>query len=428
METPLLIEHGRLIDPSQNLNRTGRLLLNNGVICTIDPADHEIPNDCQRLDASGLLVAPGLVDLGVELREPGFEEDETIYTGSHAALAGGYTSVLAGSSTDPVIDSSGAVEFVRQKATQAGGARVHVVGCLSKGRKGAQMAELGLLAEAGAVAFGDAPRAVHSDALLKRSLEYCRMLGRPVFDRPEVPEMASGGVMHDGQVALVLGLKGLPTEAEDLAVARDVRLAEATDGRLHVGPVSTMGAVDMLRRVKSRGVVVTASVCPHNLMLSDDAMRSFESRFKVHPPLRSPAHVETLCGAVKDKTIDAIQSGHMPRSREKMMNDLDQSPFGISSLETALATAATALVRTGIIDWVDLIDRMSTRPAQIAGLNAGTLGVGCPADVVLIDPNAGWKVEPRHFRSRCISTPLEGMELIGRVRHTIVGGEIRFAS
>lgn len=427
MKKPLLIENGILIDPSQNLNRGGRILMADGVFAAIDPSDGDLPPDCDVIDAQGWLITPGLVDLGVELREPGFEEDETILSGSHAALAGGYTSILAASSTDPVIDSHGAVEFVRQKAAQAGGARVHVVGCLSKGRTGEQMAELGLLAEAGAVAFSDAPRAVHGDALLKRALEYCRMLDRPIFDTPEVPEMALGGVMHDGQVSLVLGLKGLPTEAEDLGVARDVRLAEATDGRLHVGPVSTMGAVDMLRRVKSRGVVVSASVCPHNLMLSDAALRSYESRFKVHPPLRSPRHVATLCQAVKDKTIDAIQSGHMPRSREKMMNDLDQTPFGISSLETALATAATALVRTGTLDWIELIQRMSTRPAEIAGLDAGTLGIGRPADVAVIDPNAGWRVDPSQFRSTCISTPFEGMELIGRTKYTIVGGEVRFS-
>ncbi len=427
MNQPLLIENGTLVDPSQNLNRRGTLLLHHGLVSAIDPAEAALPADCERIDAAGCLVAPGLVDLGVELREPGFEEDETISSGSHAALAGGYTSILASASTDPVIDSYGAVEFVRQKATQARGARVHVVGCLSKGRNGKQLAELGLLSGAGAVAFSDAPKPVPNDALMKRALEYCRMLDRPIFDRPEVPELANGGVMHDGRVSLVLGLKGLPTEAEDLAVARDVRLAEATDGRLHVGPVSTMGAVDMIRRVKSRGIPVSASVCPHNLMLSDAEMRSYESRFKVHPPMRSPNHVKTLCLAVKDRTIDAIQSGHMPRSREKMMNDLDQTPFGISSLETALATAATALVRSGTLDWIELIDRMSTRPAQIAGLDAGTLAVGSPADVVVIDPNAGWRVDPDQFRSTCVSTPLAGVELIGRVKHTIVGGEVRFS-
>ncbi|MCC9602995.1 dihydroorotase [Stieleria sp. JC731] len=426
MNKPVLISGGTLVDPSQNLNRSGRLLVIDGRVAAIDPADKDIPDGVQTIDASSCLVAPGLVDLGVELREPGFEEDETIESGSQAALAGGYTSILATASTYPVIDSHGSVEFVRQKSAQAKAARVHVIGCLSKGQKGEQMAELGLLAEAGAVAFSDAPRAIRSDALLKRALEYCRMLNRPIFDRPEIPEMAAGGVMHDGKVSLVLGLKGLPTEAEDLAVARDVRLAEATDGRLHVGPVSTMGAVDLLRRVKSRGVAVTASVCPHNLMQCDEVMRTYESRYKVHPPLRSPNHVSTLCQAVKDKTIDAIQSGHMPRSREKMMNDLDESPFGMSSLETSFATAATALVRSGILDWVELIDRMSTRPAQIAGIDAGTLKVGSNADIVIIDPNAGWKVDPSQFRSTCISTPFEGMELIGRVCKTLVEGEVRF--
>ncbi|MDM4018084.1 dihydroorotase [Roseiconus lacunae] len=426
MNKPVLISGGTLVDPSQNLNRPGRILILDGRVASIDPADGDLPAQYDTIEAGGCLVAPGLVDLGVELREPGFEEDETIFSGSQAALAGGYTSILATASTYPVIDSHAAVEFVRQKAAQASGAKIHVIGCLSKGQKGEQMAQLGLLSEAGAVAFSDAPRAIHSDALLKRALEYCRMLNRPIFDRPEIPEMAAGGVMHEGQVSLVLGLKGLPTEAEDLAVARDVRLAEATDGRLHVGPVSTMGAVDMLRRVKSRGVVVTASVCPHNLMQSDRLMRTYESRYKVHPPLRSPNHVATLCQAVKDKTIDAIQSGHMPRSREKMMNDLDESPFGVSSLETSFATAATALVRSGILDWVELIDRMSTRPAEIAGIDGGTLTVGSPADVVVIDPNAGWKVDPGKFQSTCISTPFEGMELIGRIQKTLVDGLVRY--
>jgi len=423
---PLLIENGTLVDPSQGLHRPGRLFLSGGKVVAVDPSDGDLPPDFEIIDAAGRLVAPGLVDLGVELREPGFEEDETIHSGAHAALAGGYTSILTSSSTDPVIDSHGAVEFIRQKAAKARGARIFVVGCLSRGREGRQMAELGLLAEAGAVGFSDAPQAMPNDALLKRALEYCRMFDRPIFDRPEVPGLSAGGVMHDGQVSLVLGLKGMPTEAEDLAVARDVRLAEATDGRLHVGPVSTMGAVDMLRRVKERGVVVTASVCPHNLLLTDRVMRSYESRFKVHPPLRSPNHVATLCRAVQDETIDAIQSGHMPRSREKMMNDLDQTPFGLSSLETALAASVTALIQSEIMDWPTLIRRMSTRPAEIAGLDAGTLRSGAPADVVIIDPDIEWTVQPNEFRSMCISTPMQGLELVSRVEQTIVGGEVRY--
>jgi dihydroorotase len=378
------------------------------------------------IDASGTIVAPGLVDLGAELREPGNEEDETIESASQAALAGGFTSVLCCSSTSPCIDSPGAVEFVRQKAWRAAGVRVHVIGCLSKGRAAEQMAELGLLAEAGAVAFSDAPRSMPNDALLKRALEYCRMFNRPIFDRPEVPELADDGVMHDGQVSLVLGLKGLPTEAEDLAVARDVRLAEATGGRLHVGPVSTMGAVDMIRRVKSRGIKVTTSVCPHNLCLSDIQLRSFDARFKVHPPLRSERHVETLRRAVADGTIDAIQSGHMPRSCEKKMNDLDLSPFGAATLETTLATIITYMIDTGTLDWLAAIDRLSTAPARIAGIAGGTLAVGQPADVVVIDPNSTWTVVGDRFRSRCNSSPLDGLTLKGLVTHTIVGGVVRF--
>ncbi len=424
----LLITGGRLVDPSQSIDRVVRLLIVDGKIAAKDPSDGDLPSDCQLLDASRKIVAPGLIDLGAELREPGNEEDETIQSAGEAALAGGFTSLLCCSSTDPCIDSPAAVEFVRQKAAQARGARIHVIGCLSKGRAGEQLAELGLLNEAGAVAFSDAPRAVPNSALMKRALEYTRMFNKPIIDRPGVPDLSVGGVMHEGQVSLVLGLKGLPTEAEDLAVARDVRLAEATGGRLHVGPVSTMGAVDMIRRVKSRGIMVTASACPHNLCLSDAELRSFESRFKVHPPLRSSRHVETLCGAVADGTIDAIQSGHMPRSREKMMNDLDLTPFGAAALETTLATVVTFLIRESIIDWSTAIDRLSTSPAKIAGVDGGTLAIGSAADLILIDPEAEWTVVGAAFRSRCVSSPLEGHKLIGRVTHSIVGGEIRFKS
>lgn len=422
----LLIENGRLVDPTQNLDRVGRLLVVDGHIAAIDPSDGDLPEDCHRIDACQRIVAPGLVDLGVEMREPGYEEDETIESASQAALAGGFTSVLCCSSTSPCIDSPGAVEFVRQKAAKAAGVRVHVIGCLSKGRSGEQMAELGLLADAGAVAFSDAPRSMPNDALLKRALEYCRMFNLPIFDRPEVPELADNGVMHDGQVSLVLGLKGLPTEAEDLAVARDVRLAEATEGRLHVGPVSTMGAVDMIRRVKSRGIHVTASVCPHNLCLSDVELRSFDARFKVHPPLRSGRHVETLRRAVADGTIDAIQSGHMPRSREKKMDDLDVSPYGAASLETTLATIITFMINEGVIDWLTAIDRLSSAPARIAGVAGGTLAKDAAADLIVIDPEATWTVDGNQFQSRCNSSPLDGLTLKGKVTHTLVGGAIRF--
>lgn len=424
--TPIVIDGGHLVSPADGLDRPGRLLLRRGRIEAIDLPDGDLPEYYHRIDARRCLVTPGLVDLGVEFREPGFEEDETIVSGGAAAVAGGYTTVLCLGNCDPPIDSPAGVESIGRIAETAGGPRIRVIACLSQGRKGEQMAELGLLVKAGAVAFSDSPGAIGHNALLKRALDYCRMFDIPIFDRPVDPDLVGRGVMHEGCVSLVLGLAGLPTEAEDLAVARDVRLAEATGGRLHVGPISTMGSIDLLRWVKSRGIPVTASACPHNLWQSDETLRSFDPRFKVHPPLRSPRHIEMLGQAVADGTIDAIQSGHMPRAREKKMNDLDQAPFGAATLETALAVVATRMVHRGILTWSGLVQRMSTGPARIAGLHAGTLAVGAPADVTVIDPDETWTVDPQRFYSTCHSSPHEGDEVRGRVIYTIVDGEIRF--
>ncbi len=424
--TPILIDNGRLVSPADALDRPGRLLLRRGRIEAIDPSDDEIPEYCHHIDAAGCIVAPGLVDLGVEFREPGREEDETIRTGAAAAVAGGYTTVLCLGNSDPPIDTPAGVELVRRIADGAAGPRIRVIACLSEQRRGEQMAELGLLVKAGAIAFSDSPRPTGNSALLKSALDYCRMFDIPIFDRPVDPDLVNRGVMHEGRVSLVLGLAGLPTEAEDLAVARDVRLAEATGGRLHVGPVSTMGSVDLIGRVKSRGISVTASVCPHNLWHSDEMLRSFDSRFKVHPPLRSERHIEMLCAAVADGTIDAIQSGHMPRAREKKMNDLDLAPFGAATLETSLAVVATRLVHAGLMSWSQLIERMSTKPAIIAGLPAGTLTVGAPADVTIIDPDQPWTIDAAQFYSGCQSSPHDGDSVRARVIYTIVGGEIRY--
>lgn len=426
--SPLVIDGGRVVDPVNAIDRVARLLIVDGTIRAVDPADGDIPGDAQWIDATGQIVAPGLVDLGAELRQPGREEDETIQTGGMAALAGGYTSVLCCSNTNPVIDSAAAVELVIQIAQRVGGVRVFPIACLSKSREAEQMAELAILREAGAIGFSDSPRPMPNDALLKRALDYCRMFDLPIFDRPEVPSLAEGGVMHDGRVSLVLGLKGLPTEAEDLAIARDVRLAEATKGRLHIGPVSTMGAIDMISRVKARNIDISASVCPQNLHGSDELLRSFDARYKVHPPLRSARHVETLQHAVADGTIDAIQSGHMPRAREKKGNDLDSAPFGAATLETTLSATITDMVRTGILSWTRAIECLSSNPARIAKLNAGTLSVGAPADVVIIDADANWTVRPDDFESKCHSSPMEGRTLYGRVRTTIVGGRMLYTS
>ena len=422
----VLFENGRIIDPANQVDRVGRLLVVGSSIAALDPSDGDLPDGCQRLDIREQILAPGLIDLTAEFREPGFEEDETIQSGSDAALAGGYSSVLVSSSTRPVVDSAAAVQLVRQIAGRVDGVRVYPIACLSKGREADQMSELGTLTAAGAVAFSDSPKPMSNDAVLKRALEYCRMLNRPIFDRPEVPELAKGGVMHDGRVALTLGLRGLPTEAEDLAVARDVRLAEATKGWLHVGPISTMGAIDMIGRVRVRGIDVTASTCPHNLSGDDSLLESYDSRYKVHPPIRSPRHSEAVRNAITSGVITVIESGHMPRSLEKKYNDLDLAPFGAATLETTLGVAATELVHNGDLDWPALLACLSSNPAKVAGIPGGSLSVGSPADIVVIDPTYEWTVDPSEFQSHCHSSPFAGRTLKGRAVSTMVGGRFKF--
>ena len=423
----LLIENGRIVDPSQSIDQVARLLINGGLISAINPDDGDIPPDVTRIDAHNCIVAPGLIDLGTELREPGREEDETIESGGKAALAGGFTTILCAANTHPPIDSPGAVEFVRQKAQRARTCRISVIACLSRGREGKDMAELGLLAEAGAVGFSDAPRPTANSALLKKALEYCKMLDKPIFDLPLVPELTGAGVMHEGRVSMELGLQGLPTEAEDLAVARDLRLVEATGGRLHVGPISTLQGVELIKRAKQRGIQISASVWPHTVSsMTERELQTFDAQYKVRPPMRSDRHIEICREAVADGTIDCISTGHTPRAREKKVDDLDRAPFGMVSLETTLASVIKDLIRPGILTWNDAITRLSCRPAEIAGVPGGTLKEGSPADVIVISPDVAWTVTPDNFLSRSVSTPLLGAELYGQVTHSIVGGELRY--
>ncbi|GIW99497.1 MAG: putative dihydroorotase [Pirellulaceae bacterium] len=417
-----LIEHGRLVSPADGLDRPGRLLLVDGRIAAIDPADGDLPPDVARVDASGCYVIPGLVDIGAELGEPGREEDETIETGTAAALAGGYTSLACAASTDPPIDTPAGVEFVRQKAARADGCRVYVIGCVSKGRQGDELAEIGGLVEAGAVALSDAPKPLHNTALLRRALEYCAMFDRPVLDMPEVPSLTRGGVMHEGLTQLVLALAPMPAEAEDLATSRDLRLLETTGGRLHLTSISTSGGVELVRRAKARHSPVTVGVHIANLCFCDQQMRTFDSSLKVNPPLRSPEHIEACLEAVADGTIDVIASGHQPRSLEKKMQELDAVPFGMTTLDTALAQAHTYLVRTGKLDFARLVQCMATGPARVLDLPAGRLAPQVPGDVVIFDPQARWTVTPQTMGSRSRNTPLLNQELVGRVRDVWVGG------
>lgn len=421
-ENSWLIEHGRIVDPSQQWDRAGRLLIVDGLIAAIDPCDGDIPERAVRVDARGQIVVPGLVDLGAELREPGLEEDETISSGTLAALAGGFTSIACMPNTDPPIDSAAAVEFVRQKAARADRCRVYVIGCVSKGRAGEELAEIGSLVEAGAVALSDSPRPIENTALLRRALEYCLMFDRPILDRPEVLSLTRGGVMHEGLTQLVLGLSPIPAEAEDLATARNLRLLETTGGRMHLSSISTAGSVELLRRSKARGVRVTASVCIANLCFDDENLRTFDANYKVNPPLRGQSHIDACLEAIVDGTVDLITSGHQPRSLEKKMQELDNVPFGMTSLDTCLALLNTRLIRTGIISWSRAVECLALHAARVIGIDAGTLGIGKAADVTLIDSERTWTVQPSELCSRSRNTPLLGQELTGRATMTWVGG------
>lgn len=416
----LLITSGRVIDPSQGLDRVMNLLIEGGRIAAYDTA----PDGIETIDAAGLIVAPGLVDLNTQLREPGFEEDETIQSGTRAALAGGFTTIACIPETDPPVDSQAGVEFIRQKAARAKNCNVYVLGCVSKNREGNELAEIGSLVEAGAIGFTDAMRPIWNSELLRRALEYTLMFDKPILNHCEVPELSRDGVMHEGRTSLVLGLAGMPSDAEDVMTGRDIRLCESTGGRMHLIDISCSISIDLLRRAKQRGVRITAGISPWNFAFTEDQLRSFDTAWKLNPPLRAAGHLEACLAGLVDGTIDVISSGHAPRASEKKMQDFDLAPFGMVSLQTTLAMVATYLVAPGKLDWPAAIAKLSTNPARIIGIPKGTLQVGAHADVVLIDPQARWTVERRQF-PKSSNTPLLGKELVGKVVQVIVGGEVK---
>ncbi len=418
----LLIQNGRVIDPSQGMDRVTNLLVADGRIAAYDatPSGQETV-----VDAAGRIVTPGLIDMHVHLREPGFEEDETIATGTAAALAGGFTSIACIPNTDPPIDSRAAVEFIHDQAARADHCNVFVIACVSKGREGKELAEIGQLVEAGAVAFSDDGSPVYDAELMRRAFEYCLMFDKPVLNHAEVRELTQHGVMHEGLTSLVLGLSGIPAAAEDVMTTRDIALAEATGGRLHIMHVSTINSVDALRRAKGRKVRVTAEATPHHFSLTDESLRTFDSNFKMNPPLRGREHVEAVIAGLADGTIDCIASDHAPHAKEKKMQELDQAPFGVVGLETSLGLVITKLIEPGHLDWPTVVRKMSLNPARILGIGKGTLGIGADADITIIDPKARWTVDPARFRSKSANTPFAGMELTGRAEVVIVDGRIK---
>jgi dihydroorotase len=422
----LLIRGGRVIDPAQGIDRIDDVLVRNGLVVRIGSEPTACATPDTTIEAEGMIVAPGLVDMHVHLREPGREEDETIETGTRAAIAGGFTSVACIPNTEPPIDSQAAVEFIRQKAARADTCNVFVVACVSRGREGQELAEIGRLVEAGAVAFTDDGSPVADAELMRRALEYCRMFDRPVLAHEEVLELSRGGVMHEGLVSLVLGLPGMPAAAEDVMIGRDVTLAEATGGRLHVMHLSTAGGVGLVREAKRRGVRVTAEACPHHFTLTDECLRGFDANFKMSPPLRTAADVEAIVAGLVDGTIDCIATDHAPHAPEKKMLEIDRAPFGILGLETAVGLSVTRLVATGRLGWPRLVEALSTLPARILGIDRGTLRPGAVADITIIDPDLEWRVDAAAFQSKSRNSPFDGWTLRGRAVATIVGGRVKY--
>lgn len=418
----LLLRQGRVIDPASGRDEVTNILIENGRVVGIGS---EFTDADQVLDVSGKIVAPGLIDLHADLREPGLEEDETIETGAAAALAGGFTSIAVMPSTEPPIDTQAGVNFISQKAAAAGHCNVYVIGCVSRNRAGTELAEMGSLSEAGAVGFSDADKAIANSELFRRALEYSSMFNRPILHHPEVIELSQGGIMHEGDLSMILGLKGMPAEAEDVMTSRDLRLAESTGGRLHLMNISSAGSVELIRRAKKQGVRVTAAVSPFNFSLIDEELRTFNPNCKLNPPLRSKEHVEACQAGLADDAIDVIASSHSPRAPEKKMRELDQAPFGGSSLETTLPAVITYLIRPGRLTWMQAIAKLTTGPASVLGIDKGQIALGKDADITVIDPDCRWVVSGSRFRSKSGNTPYEGREFVGRADTVIVGGKVK---
>jgi dihydroorotase len=424
---PLLLRGGTLVDPSQRLNEVGDLLISGGEIMGFGRTI-SAPDEAETIDCEGLIVSPGFIDVHCHLREPGREDVETVATGARAAAAGGFTAVCAMPNTDPVTDNQAAVGFIVRQAQRAAAARVYPIGAISVKQEGKVLAEFGEMVGAGAIAVSDDGKPVASAQLMRTALEYARTFKIPVIDHCEEPTLAEGGAMNEGIVSAQLGLKGVPAEAEEIMVIRDILLARLTGGHVHLAHMSTRGSVELIRWGKERGINVSAEVCPHHLSLTEESVRGYNTNAKMNPPLRTADDVEALREAVKDGTIDLIATDHAPHHYDEKEREFADAPNGIVGLETALAVIVTNLVETGYLRFSDLVDRMSCTPARIFNLPGGSLKRGSAADVTVFDPSARWKVDPSRFLSKGRNSPYAGMTLVGQAACTIVAGSVVFRS
>jgi len=427
MNKPLLIKDGRIIDPSQKTDEVGSLLVTEGKISWRGKGEPP-KGDYDILDAGGLIVCPGLIDLHTHLRDPGYEEKETIASGSRAAARGGFTTICCMPNTNPPLDSQTAIEYIKSTAAAKAVVRVLPIGCISKGRNGKELAEMGELAAAGVIAFSDDGEPALNSYIMRQALDYSRAFELPITDHCEDTILTEGGQMNEGVLSAKLGLRGIPNAAEDIIVARDLALAELTGGWLHIAHTTTEGAVELIRRAKEKGINVTAEVTPHHLTLTEERVIGYDTNAKVNPPLRTERDIKALIQGLNDNIIDIIATDHAPHTEGDKLCEFALAPFGISGLETALGSLMR-LVHNQKLSLPTLIAKLTSEPSKILGNRhgqLGTLAIGAEADVTIFDPDLEWVVDTKDFASKGKNTPLDGEKLKGKVIATIYQGKTAY--
>lgn len=417
----ILIKNGRVIDPAGKFDKIANVFIQAGRIKSIG---RQSPKANTVINAKGLVVTPGLIDMHVHLREPGKENEETIASGAAAAVAGGFTSVACMPNTDPAIDNEASAEFVYLQAKRTGKANVFPIGAVTKGRAGKELAEIGQLCRGGAVAFSDDGDPIGNAEMMRRGLEYVKMFNKSIIVHCEDKDLSANGVMNEGYVSTVLGLPGISHLAEEVMVNRDIMLARLTGARLHIAHVTTAGSVELIRRAKRQKINITAEVAPHHFALTDEKIKNFDPNFKMNPPLRNKADITALKARLKDGTIDVIASDHAPHSPEEKDVEFSLAPFGVIGMESVLPLVITELVNNKVLTLSQAIATLTINPARVLGIPKGTLAIGADADVTIIDINKEWVINPDDFKSKSRNCPFAGWRVKGRAVKTIVGGKI----
>lgn len=423
MKNELLIKNGRVIDPANGIDKECDVLIVDDKVADVGNVNKPVQ---KIIDATGKLVTPGLIDIHVHFREPGDEEEETIASGSAAAVAAGFTSVVCMPNTKPPIENETDVEYVHRKARQARKTHVYTMGAITKGREGVELAEMGFMAEAGAVGFTDDGSGVQDPAVMLRALKYADMFDVVIAQHCQDNAFAGNGVMNSGYYSTILGLPGIDPLAEEAMLWRDIQLVRKTNVRYHAQHISTAGSVELIRAAKKDSLPITCEVTPHHLLLTEECCAEYDTNYKVNPPLRSAEDIDALKDAIKEGLVDSLVTDHGPHLQSEKELEFLAAPFGIASLECALALFVKALIEPGILDWPGLIRLMTENPAKIIGVDKGTLGVGKQADVTIIDPKAEYEIDVNRFRSKSKNCPYHGWKVTGKVEKTIVGGEVRF--